>query len=542
MILLLLATGCQEPAPEPSATKDPGDYLVPLEAPLLLRRLSLDLRGVLPSPEELDAVEADPSKVEVYREQYLEDERLEDRLVSFFAERWLTRLDKFEIQYYDYQLEPEQEFEFERSVGEEPLRLMARIAVEDRPWTEIVTADYTVVNELLAELWPVTYPEGASGWQLSEYTDGRPAVGVLASNGLWWRYVTNISNMNRSRAAAIMRLFLCQDVLSRPVSLSGQVSISDEDGIADAIANNPSCVACHSSVDPLASALFGWWTVISYNPDEMGYYHAEREALGDIYLGSAPAYFGQPLNGFVDLGPAIANDSRFYSCTARSAAELLWRRPIEESDWQRVEALRDGFLESGLLYRELLRDVLETPEYQAGSFTEDAPDEVLERELTWRLATPDLLSSAVEELTGFTWRYSGFEQLANDDPGYRTLAGGVDGYTVTRPQQDPGITWTITMKRFAQAAAAYAVDQELAQGAEGTALFNHVTLESRPGEEAFTSELEDLHWRLYAVRPDEDRLRAAEAFWSGVEASEGAQSAWSRLLSAMIRDPDFIGY
>lgn len=541
MIALLLALSCADPPAATEPTGDPGEHLVPLEAPQLLRRLSLDLRGVLPSVEELDAVEADPSQLAVYRSQFLDDPRLEDRLVSFFAERWLTRLDKFEIQYYDYQLDPTLEFEFERSVGEEPLRLMAYIAMNDKPWTDIVTADYTVTNEILSDLWPVTYPDGASGWELSAYTDGRPAVGVLATNGLWWRYVTNISNMNRSRAAAIMRLFLCQDVLSRPVSLSGQVSISDEDGTADAIANNPSCVACHASVDPLASALFGWWTVISYNPDEMGSYHAEREELGDLYLGSAPAYFGQPLNGFVDLGPAIANDSRFYSCTAKSAAELFWRRPIEQSDWQRVETLRDGFLANGLLYRELLEDVLETPEYTAGSFVDDAPDEALEREITWRLVTPDLLSSMVEDLTGFVWEYKGFEQLSNDDPGYRTLAGGVDGYTVTRPQQDPGITWTVTAKRFAQAAASYAVDQELVEGVDGP-LFTYVTLESRPGDEAFTKELEALHWRLYALRVDDERVRAAEALWTTVEAEEGAQVAWTRLISAMLRDPDFIGY
>ncbi len=541
MILLLSLLACQDPPAEPEVQADPGDYLVPLDAPLLLRRVSLDTRGVLPSAEELDAVEADPSKVDTYRDQFMDDERFEDRLVSLFAERWLTRLDKFEIQYYDYQLDPELEFEFERSVGEEPLRLMARIAMLDKPWTDVVTANYTVANETLASLWPLSYPEGGSGWELSSYTDGRPAVGVLATNGLWWRYVTNISNMNRSRAAAIMRLLLCQDVLSRPVSLSGQVSISDEDGIADAIANNPSCIACHASVDPLASALFGWWTVISYNPDEMGSYHAEREELGGLYLGSDPAFFGQALNGFVDLGPAIANDSRFYSCTAKSAAELFWRRPLEEGDWPRVEDLRDEFLGDGLLYRDLVKAVMDTPEYKAGTFVDDAPDEALEREITWRLITPDLMASMVADLTGFVWEYEGFEQLANDDPGYRTLAGGVDGYSVTRAQQDPGITWTVTAKRFAQAAASYAVEQELVQGGERR-LFQVVTLEDRPGDEAFTNELEALHWRMYAVRVDDERRGAAEALWTAVEAEEGAQVAWTRLISAMLRDPDFIGY
>ena len=66
---VLVASGCApEPMPlaplarawVPAATRDAA--LVPLDAPRLARRLSLDLRGVLPSTEELDAVEADPGK------------------------------------------------------------------------------------------------------------------------------------------------------------------------------------------------------------------------------------------------------------------------------------------------------------------------------------------------------------------------------------------------------------------------------------------------------------------------------------------------
>ena len=55
----------------------------------------------------------------------------------------------------------------------------------------------------------------------ARYTDGRPAAGVLATNGLWWRYTTTDSNMNRTRAAAISRLLLCEDFMARPVSFAG---------------------------------------------------------------------------------------------------------------------------------------------------------------------------------------------------------------------------------------------------------------------------------------------------------------------------------
>ena len=44
---------------------------------------------------------------------------------------------------------------FAASVGEEPLRLLSYIAENDLPYTEIVTAEYTMANELLCEAFPI---------------------------------------------------------------------------------------------------------------------------------------------------------------------------------------------------------------------------------------------------------------------------------------------------------------------------------------------------------------------------------------------------
>ena len=71
-------------APEPD--------LVPLDSPRLLRRVSLDLRGMLPSQAELDAVEKDPKALNGIRADYLEDPAFQERLVQIFAERWHTRV------------------------------------------------------------------------------------------------------------------------------------------------------------------------------------------------------------------------------------------------------------------------------------------------------------------------------------------------------------------------------------------------------------------------------------------------------------------
>ncbi|MDP2311359.1 MAG: hypothetical protein Q8P41_00525 [Pseudomonadota bacterium] len=538
MILALLHACAPVDPPAPAV----APTLVSLDAPRLLRRMSLDLRGELPSVAELDAVEADPTRLDALRDAMLEDPRLEARLVELFAERFLTLLDVYEVKHYDYHLGPEDEYRFERAVGEEPLRIMAYAAMHDLPWSEIVTGDWTMADEMLASIWPVTYPEGATGWQVSHYTDGRPAAGVLATNGLWWRYVTNPSNMNRGRAAAIERLFLCEDVLSRPVSFSASVTLAT--GTDDAIRTNEACIACHSSVDPLAAALFGFYWYTQYNAAEMTTYHPERETLAhlDTYLGVEPAWFGTPLAGLADLGTHVAADHRFERCAAESAVEMLWRRSVTTDDFDDVEAIRARFVAGGLSYRSLLADVTDAPAYRAGSLGAAADDATDARERTERMMTAPLLASSVAGLTGFAWTWSGADQLANDVGGYRTLAGGVDGENVTAPQSDPGLTWALAVKRLAEGAADWSVRTELAGGPDGEGLLHYVAAEDRPGDAAFTQELDELYWRLYARRADAAWRTSAETLWSAAAEGRDAQGAWIVLVSAMIRDPDFVGY
>ena len=80
MYALIWLLSCAEPE-APSPAPDPYAALLPLDAPRLLRRSSLDLRGVLPSAEELDAVAADPDQLGLIRASWFEDPRFQDRFV-----------------------------------------------------------------------------------------------------------------------------------------------------------------------------------------------------------------------------------------------------------------------------------------------------------------------------------------------------------------------------------------------------------------------------------------------------------------------------
>lgn len=516
------------------------EALLPLDDARLLRRISLDLRGVTPSIDELAIVAADPAAVDTFRDTFLEDARLEGRLVSFWAERYKTKIDEFQVRYYDYQLPADQECAFEKSVGEEPLRLIAHVALNDRPWAEVVTADYTMANELLGDIWPIAYPEGATGWQESAYTDGRPAAGVLSTNGLWMRYYTSQSNANRSRAAALSDLLLCVDYLERPVTFSTTPSLADEDATATALKTDAACLACHASIEPLAASLFGYYPGIDYNRMEMAYYHPERESLGPETLGVPMAYFGQPMDSPADLGAHVAADPRFYACAVKTMAGMLWRRDVSIDEYATLAELESEFGAQGWTTRPLLRAVTNTPQYRAGALGDMADSDHESREHTVRLLSVDQLASAMDDLTGFRWMYNGCDQLENDDYGYRVLGGGVDGEQVSKAQQDPSLTWALVVKRLAQGGATTAVQRELVEAGERRLFLPEVSLATVPSDAAFAAQIDTLYLRMFARRATDAELEAESSFWAETAERTGPAAGWVAVLTVLLRDPEMV--
>lgn len=537
-----------EPSPEDSGepvVEQPADY-EPLSDGRLLRRLSLDLRGTLPGLDELDAVEADAGALQTLPAAWMTEPAFEERLVTVLGERFHTQVDALEAHYYDYGLDETEEYAFLRAVGEEPLRIMARTVVEDRPWTDVVTSDQTMANELLASIWQLEgYPEGGTGWHPVSYTDERPGIGVLSSNGLWWRYTTTAFNENRMRASTIVRLLMCEDLLARPVSFEDAGELLDAEDTSAMVRTLPACLSCHATVEPLAASLFGFYWIAGPNAYEMERYHPAREAMGPLQLEVEPAWFGTPMTSLADLGPLVAADPRFASCAVDHFGAALLRRELDLADEALKLRLTEDFQRSGYRVQPLLLSVVATEEYAAaGLVGSEHADPARVR--TARMLTAQQLGSAVEELTGFRWTWEGWDLMQSDPVGYRVLAAGVDGRSLQALQHDPSVTWALVVQRLAQAASDHVVAAELeAEGeVESTdrRLFRELSLEDRPGDAAFEAQLVDLHRRLFGETPDAERIADLVALWEAIEAQADAREAWRGLLEALLRDPAFLTY
>jgi len=523
MAMMLLLFSCSTEVKQPEIPTEQAVELLP--AAKLLSRASLDLRGVRPSLEELEQIESNPGQLNEMMGSFLQDPRFGSRVRALFSEVYLTRQDVWDIPASEYGLASEADFA--AAIGEEPLQMVSYIAEHDLPYTDLVTADWTMANETLAVAWPVDYPEGESGWQQVHYTDGRPQAGVLSTNGFWWHYGTNFSNSNRGRANALSKILLCNDYLSRPIEFSRDVNLLDREALEDALKNNEGCYACHSSLDPFASYLWGFYYLNTTSRLDATTYHPERERIWQETSEIAPGYYGEPGNNLEDLGWQIASDDRFPSCLVQHSFERLMQRESTLEDTEQLSLLRNELLSANMTIKPLFQAILLSQSYQAADHL--------------KLVGPELLATEIEGITGFRMTTDGYDMMTTDTYGLRLLSGGVNGGFVTSPTT----TMVLVQERMAQAGADFVVQQDSSNRAEPR-LFTEVDPnESAPDSAAMARQFQKLRLRVFGERYELDSAEIQEdiSLWQELLAAEGnPKAAWAGMLSVLMRDPAFLTY
>ena len=178
--------------------------------------------------------------------------------------------------------------EFRQALIREPLELIAYIVENDRSYKEVVTADYTMVNQFSAMAYraDVTFdepmydddgfydrsrlntfkPAKNSGhipsiednvvdedsgiYSIAEYHDW-PHAGVLSTPAWLSRYPSTDTNRNRARARWTYYQFLGVDVEKLAPRTTDPVALADTN---NPTMKNPACTVCHERMDPVAGA------------------------------------------------------------------------------------------------------------------------------------------------------------------------------------------------------------------------------------------------------------------------------------------------
>ncbi len=555
-------------------TAPPKDRVVLLSPAAQLSRISLAVRGVRPTPTELRQVTADPSLRDVFLDEWLYSDAFGATMRDLHAEALLVRADTEDILPGVAELAGFDQKQIYTSMSEASLMLVEDIIQSDLPYSDILTADHTWADAIMAAAWGLSFDPEGPDWQRTRWVDGRPHAGVLSDSTLWLRHVSNGANYHRGRANFVARTFLCADFDDRDVIAPIAVDVADPEAVAEAVLNDASCVSCHQSLDPLAGFFWGVKSDIprssilrAYSQDckeeyrEMAtgkdycyplrLFNPEFEHDWELHSLRPPAFYGKRGAGLDELGTSVVEDPRFATCTTRRFASFLTQTPIKEVDDREVARLQDRFTHGGFSARELVRDVVTSPSFLAAHALDEASgDDVIGPQIL----RPEQLARVLEATTGFRWLaapdgpdcietesecWGSDDLLTSDNYGFRAMSGGIDSVRVTRPTHTMTPSKQLVLETVTGDAAAYVVAHDFARPVSQRHLLKGVEAETTE-EALIRAQLVELtaalHGRLLTA--DDPEIDALWDLWSGFDLDR----SWTLVIWTLLRDPAMVLY
>ncbi len=555
-------------ATDPNQHDDYFDGVALLDEVETLRKASLNLVGRLPTAEEeLAVLNGGEPALDIVLDAMMREEPFYDRLVEIYNDQFLTdryfgdvrALDLLDEEdypgvYWFESIADEDERNRARRLSNEAVarevpELVAHVVRNDRPFTEILTADYTVVNPWSAKVFGVS-PSFANSEDSNEFVEaklpGIPHSGLLTSHMFMNRFPTTATNRNRHRARMVFKFFLATDVLKlaeRPIDPTAIVDFNPT-------RESPACTVCHANIDPVAGSLQNFDELGRYRPPEGGWYpEMFAPGFGDLALPS-----GQTSESERWLAQQIVADPRF----AASTVHLVYRaltgdEPLHEPsdaaapdylakltafDVQNTELQRiaTAFIESGYELRVVFKELIKSPYYRAKAFEpgwdeeQAASPEAAQRiaELdpvgTARWLTPEMLERKIEAVTGYPWQreVDSTNYLLSFNE-YRIFYGGIDSDSIIERMTDPNGIMSNVAERMAHEVACWNTARDFTKAAAVRQLFPYVEPGFEPEDqngfevqavtEAIRANIQYLHWHLLgeeldAEDPEIDRTYA----------------------------------
>jgi len=539
------ATTPPDPPPDP-----PSPTAVFLSPAQHLTRASMALRGIRPSVDDLRAVDADPTVMESIIDGYLASADFGQTIKELHNETLLVRVEQPQMTYPALApLTAATAREINDGLFEEPLELIREIVMTDQPYTNIVTASYTMANGVTAAIWGLPHTGGMDTWQRATFPDGRPAGGILATSAFHHRWRSTGFNFNRGRANEISRALLCHDFLASDIQIDTSVDLSDPDVVANAVIANKSCAGCHQTLDPLASYLFvyrGALGPVAVDAYPVTYYTPGQVNRWKTANKRPPMFFGEDTGGMGGLGGAIASDPRFARCTAQRFASYLTEVPQNKLSGAWVARMQKTLVDSNWSAKALAKAIVLSDEFRISHDTDDARAESTVGALK---ARPEQLHRMVRDITGFNWSttttlrlrgiaYGTANLLESDFIGFRVLAGGIDSYFVTDPVHTMNATSSLVAKTVASSAADFVVEHDLAAPLADRTLFKEAAV-TATDPARIRAQLAFLHARIYGELVGPDSPEVDETFALYTEAfteTTNRARAWKLTLVGMLSD------
>ena len=342
----------------------------------------------------------------------------------------------------------------QRALSHEPLNLVAYVARTDLPFTDILTADYMVVNPYSACALgisnQVTFKTAvhcdANDRGKYDETDLQAVtmptsntVGVFTTRAFLMRHPTTATNRNRHRFNQSTATFIGFDALVAVPRAAP--ATSEAQGVPTMTSRN--CTDCHAMVDP-GAALFQNW-------DLNGLY-TQTPWYTDMF---EAGYFGTPMpantsNPLAWMSTQMASDPRFARRTVAVVYQMLTgntvgldpAQVVDPNDTsstvayllqqQAIDAWTTTF-QANFSIKSLVKAIVTSPQFQltdVASNADAASIAVLGASfIHHRLLTPESLARNLQGMFGEPWLDTqGLPLLTN---AYYMFYGGIDSSAIT---------------------------------------------------------------------------------------------------------------
>lgn len=394
-------------------------------------------------------------------------------------------------------------------IAREPLALINHVVSNNLPFTEILTADYMMMNSYSAQSFGVSGLPFQDPDNPEEFLPGRlediPHAGILTSPMFLNRYPTTSTNRNRGRARVVYDLFLDTDILAiEGVRPGNAVDITTPIPTI----NNPECSKCHSILDPVASIFQNWDYKGRYRPARLSKYgwYSDMESRG--FNGEI-----MPLAGNVDssvqwLAHRIAADPKFPRAVTRIMVNgLTGKEPLQapsEADASSAEQqayiaertllndIQNKFVAANYDLKVLVSEVMLSPYWRASGLTAGEAQSAHEFTGSSYLLSPEQLNRKIEALMGFDWRGSMDNYYKDKDRSWASklgntfhqIYGGIDSDSITTRLRTPNGLMGAMQLRMANELACYSVPHDMWLPADQRRLFLYADQSVSPYNEA----------------------------------------------------------
>lgn len=517
--------------------------VVMLDDVKLLRRVTLQLAGRLPTDAELAAVAKDGRKAfPELLDAIMKEDAFYLRLREGFNDVFLTlgvdgnpdqtvlSYEHFEKTRHWYQkhdlshIKDENERrragykladDYRKALLAEPMKLVEYIVRNDRPFTEVVTADYIMVSPYTArgygifeqvkpqfknpddpfEFVPVKL-KALTGRSKQENQDSAtgfyPHAGLLSTFQYITRYPTTETNRNRLRARMYYQHFLGVDVLELAARVSDAATAQTKFAIPTMQA--PECAVCHKTLDPVAGLFQDYWRFA-----DAGVYGKRKGGWFKDMFG--PGFEGEDLpqserwRALQWLGERTAKDPRFavamtehvyYILTGRKA--LLPPKDIDDplyaarvraylTQRKEVERIASELTKSGFNLKVAFKAWIAADFYRADGLATAVKDPKRRAELDdvglVRMLSPEQIERKIAAVFGTRWNRLEGEMA--------TLYGAIDSKETTDRPTDPSGAMGAIQRIMSNDVACKNVARDFAKPAKERTLFPGIEPSVVPG-------------------------------------------------------------